>query len=218
MKQGICIGRIRLRPRFFLFLILAVLFAAAVIAGAVRLADKYRGPSEEAPYVEEIGGIPVIRDLLEEGIPGRPGTLRTIRYIVIHETGNEGNNAGAASHNSYIHKEAALQKLSWHYTVDDHEIYQHLPDNEIGYHAGDQMAEDGGNMCGIGIELCVNPESDYEKTLENAAALTARLMDVYDLPMKALKKHQDFSGKNCPERLIEQGRWEEFLDMVEKKL
>ena len=76
------------------------------------------------------------------------------------------------------------------------------------------MTENGGNMCGIGIEMCVNPESDYETTLNNAAALAARLMEAYDLPMKALKKHQDFSGKNCPQRLIEAGRWEEFCDMV----
>ena len=213
-KSGIRLGNIRLRPRFFAVLTVTVLCVAASIGGGLWLADRNRGPSEEAPYVEEIGGIPVIRDLLPEGIPGRPGTLRTIRYVVIHETGNEGNNAGAASHNNYIHAEAAETKVSWHYTVDDHEIYQHLPDNEVGFHAGDQLTENGGNMCGIGIEMCVNPESDYETTLNNAAALAARLMEAYDLPMKALKKHQDFSGKNCPQRLIEAGRWEEFCDMV----
>ena len=218
MKRGIRIGRFRIRLRFFVLLALAALCVAGLIAGAMALADAHRGPSEEAPYVEEIEGIAVIRDLLPEGIPGRPGTLRTIRYVVIHETGNEGNNANAASHNKYIHTEAEKQMVSWHYTVDDHEIYQHLPDNEVGYHAGDKLTEDGGNMCGIGIEMCVNPENDYEVTLKNTAALAARLMDVYDLPMKALKRHQDFSGKNCPQRLIEQQRWEEFCGMVEEQL
>lgn len=218
MKQGIRIRGVKLRPRFFVFLLLSALCIFGLIVGGMRRLDRYRGPSEEAPYVEQISGIPVIRDLIEENVPGRPGTLRTIRYIVIHETGNDGKGAGAASHNNYIHKEAALQTLSWHYTVDDKVIYQHLPDNEVGYHAGDQLTEDGGNMCGIGIEICVNPESDYDKALENAAALAARLMDAYDLPMKALKKHQDFSGKNCPQRLIEQDRWDEFCDTVKQQL
>lgn len=216
MKQGIRVGRIRLRSRFFVWLLLAVLLIGISVTGVMW--KVHQRPSKEAPYVESIEGIPVIRDLLQEGAQGRPGTLRSIRFIVIHETGNERKNAGAASHNSYIHKEAARQKLSWHYTVDDHEIYQHLPDNEIGYHAGDGMTEGGGNLCGIGIELCVNSGNDYEATLKNGAALAARLMRVYKLPMTALKKHQDFSGKNCPQRLIEQGRWEEFCEMVQRRL
>jgi len=29
--------------------------------------------------------------------------------------------------------------VSWHYTVDDNGVYQHLPENIIGYHAGDGL-------------------------------------------------------------------------------
>ncbi|MUU13049.1 MAG: hypothetical protein EP146_18145 [Oscillibacter sp.] len=32
---------------------------------------------------------------------------------------------------------AQAAPVSWHYTVDDHSIYQHLPDCERAYHAGD---------------------------------------------------------------------------------
>ncbi|MBQ8589641.1 MAG: N-acetylmuramoyl-L-alanine amidase [Firmicutes bacterium] len=217
-NRGIRIGRMRIKPRFFVFLLILVAMIAGFIWGGLKIADHFRGPSEEAPFEETIGGIPVIRDLIPEGAIGRPGTLRTIRYVVIHETGNTAETAGAASHNSYVHTEAMKQKLSWHYTVDDHEIYQHLPDNEVGYHAGDRLEEKGGNMCGIGIEICVNADNDYEVTLENTAKLAARLLDVYDIPMKALTKHQDYSGKNCPEHLIEDERWDEFCGMVEKEL
>lgn len=212
------IGRVALRPRFFVFVTIVLLCIVGLAATAFILTRPPAGPSEEAPPVEWIGDIPVIRDLLPEGIPGRPGTLRTIRYVVIHETGNEGRNANAASHNNYIHNQAAIDTISWHYTVDDHEIYQHLPDNEVGFHAGDQLTEEGGNICGIGVEMCVNPECDYETTLKNAAALAAHLLDAYDLPLKALKKHQDFSGKNCPQKLLEQERWDEFYDMVKQEL
>ena len=34
---------------------------------------------------------------------------------------------------------------------------------------------------------------------------------------KALKKHQDFSGKICPSTLINSGRWEEFCSAVTAK-
>ena len=69
-------------------------------------------------------------------------------------------------------------------------------------------------MCGIGIELCVAEDNDYEKTLQNGALLAAKLMVEYDLTPDDLRKHQDFSGKVCPARLIEQGRWEEFSAIV----
>ena len=71
--------------------------------------------------------------------------------------------------------QAAL--VSWHYTVDDHEIYHHLPDDEPGYHAGDLMEADGGNMNGVGIEMCVNEDGNYEQTLVNAERLCARLRE-----------------------------------------
>lgn len=164
--------------------------------------------------VAEVGTIPVITDFVPENTLERPGDLRKIKYIVIHETGNPGRNADAASHNNYLHTEAENQQKSWHYTVDDHEIYYHIPDNEVAFHAGDGLSKDGGNLNGIGIEMCINPENDYEQTLKNTAKLTAMLLKAYNLDINAVKKHQDFSGKDCPEKLIHSGRWEEFLDMV----
>ena len=46
----------------------------------------------------------------------------------------------------------------------------------------------------------------------------AKLLVEYDLkPEDALKKHQDFSGKLCPQRMIEQGRWEGFVALVQRE-
>ena len=36
--------------------------------------------------------------------------------------------------------------------------------------------------------------------------------------MEDLKKHQDFSGKHCPSKLLDADRWEEFRQGVEKEL
>ncbi len=205
----------RLRRRRILVL-MAIL---ALIASAVAfffLNDSR--PSKLKLEVREVGSIPLITDFIPAATLGRPGLERKIKYIVIHETGNEGKNADAASHNEYIHREAGNQLTSWHYTVDDHEIYNHIPDNELAFHAGDGQNESGGNLCGIGIEMCINPENDYEKTLENTAKLTAVLIKAYHLEIGSVRMHQDFSGKKCPERLIDSGRWQDFLQSVEQEL
>ena len=109
-------------------------------------------------------------------------------------------------------------ELSWHYTVDDHEIWHHIPDDETAFHAGDHMEDGGGNKNGIGVEMCVNADGDYEQTLKNAQKLAATLLHEYGLSIDDLKKHQDFSGKNCPSRLLNAGRWDEFVQGVKTEL
>ena len=148
----------------------------------------------------------------------RTGEERKILYVVIHETDNVNEGADAEAHNNFIHTNGASNELSWHYTVDDHEIWHHLPDNETAFHAGDHMEDKGGNKNGIGVEMCVNADGDYEKTLQNAQLLATQLLYEYDLDIDALKKHQDFSGKICPSKLINAGRWDEFVQKVEQNL
>ena len=166
-----------------------------------------------------IGDIPVLTNYIPAGSRARPGGLREIKYLVIHETDNFAAGADAAAHDSFIHQnaDAASGVVSWHYTVDDHQICHHLPDNEPAYHAGDGMEPNGGNQNGIGIEMCVNEDGDYEQTLRNAEQLCARLLVEYDLKPAALRRHQDFSGKVCPAKLIGSGRWEEFCAAVEQQ-
>lgn len=174
--------------------------------------------TEKSAYPDELNGIKVYTDILPKGIPGRPAKKREIKYIIIHETDNERSSADAKAHNHYLHNIAKTKKLSWHYTVDDSRIYHHLPDNEISFNAGDGQAKNGGNVNGIGIEMCVNKGGDYEKTLGNTSSLVAFLINEYELSINDVKKHQDFSGKTCPARLINDARWDEFLSMIKDEL
>jgi hypothetical protein len=159
------------------------------------------------------GGITITQYYIPYDSPRRPGEIREIRYIIIHETDNRSTDADAAQHALYL---ASTEDdiTGWHYTVDDHSIYHSIPDNEIAWNAGDQRTSNGGNMNGIAIEMCVNYGSDFEATLENTAALTAALLRNYDLPLSAVQLHADFMDKECPHRLISEGRVEEFLQMV----
>lgn len=209
--------RIRINTRkMAVFLIIAILAVTAAVA-ALYFYISGRPTALRAP-VDAVGGIPVVTDFIPEDTLERPGQERKIKYIVIHETGNPGENADATSHGHYLQEEADSQRKSWHYTVDDHEIYYHIPDNEVAFHAGDGLKKNGGNLNGIGIEMCINPESDYEQTLKNTAELTAMLLAAYDLDIGSVKKHQDFSGKHCPDRLLDEGRWDDFVNMVKADL
>ena len=168
-------------------------------------------------FPNEVLGVPVNTVLVEEGTEGRPGIRRQIRYIVIHETANTSATATAEAHSRYL-TSGNSGVTSWHYTVDDTEIYHHIPDDEVAWHAGDASNFWGGNMRGIGIEMCVNEGGNFAMTRTNTAKLTAWLLYVYDLDIDAVLQHHDCSGKNCPMIMREEGMYEAFIQEIEMYL
>lgn len=169
--------------------------------------------NETSSFPEEVYGIPVHTQLIEEKTQARPGTKRRIKYIVIHETDNKAKGTGAKNHAEFLSVNNT-KSTSWHYTVDDKEIYHHIPDNEIAHHAATKT----GNLYGIGIELCVNEDGKFNKTFENATKLVAYLIKEYDLNIYDIKTHNDFSGKDCPHLILKNNRMEEFVKKVKKNL
>ena len=157
-------------------------------------------------------GITIQQNIIPAGRRNRPGGSNPDTYITIHETGNMSASADAEDHGKYLAGSAGEASLtSWHYTVDDHAIAQHLPDNETAYHAGDG-ANGPGNTTSIGIEICVNSDGDFEKAKANAAALVRLLMAEHSIPLANIKQHHDWNGKNCPATIrATPGAWEEFL-------
>ncbi|MCI6326734.1 MAG: N-acetylmuramoyl-L-alanine amidase [Clostridiales bacterium] len=192
------------------------IFLMAVAACALYFAFRQQATQIPSDVPEQIVGIPVHTKYIPQDSQARSGRTRAIHYIVIHETDNTGAHATAKAHSAYLQENCWKEQKSWHYTVDDHEIWHHLPDNEVGYHAGDSSWKEGGNRNGIGIELCVNQGGNFEQTMRNAAQLTAYLLLQYHLTIDDVKKHQDFSGKICPSTIIETNRWQDFLNMVQE--
>ncbi|MGE7883791.1 S-layer homology domain-containing protein [Bacillus sp. NPDC094077] len=144
----------------------------------------------------------------------RPGYAMVPKYITIHETANTAKGANALNHAKYLDSQArgtADRAASWHFTVDDKEIYQHLPVNEVGWHAGNKT----GNYESIGIEIAVNQDGNYEKAVENARKLAAYLMNELNISLDNVQKHQFWSGKNCPAFMIQRGQWDAFLKGTE---
>lgn len=158
--------------------------------------------------------VPIIVDLVPKS--KRPGYAMKPEYLTIHQTGNTNPGADAKMHNRYVHNNAP--NPSWHFTVDDKVIYQHLPLNENGWHAGDG-ANGPGNRQSIGIEICENRDGNRAAAEANAAWLVAKLLKDYGLGLDRVKQHYDWSGKNCPRVL--RGRkdgWKNFLAAVEAHL
>lgn len=168
--------------------------------------------TKESVFPDNVYGVPVKTMLIDEGV-ARPKTKRLIKYVVIHETDNFENGVGASNHATYL-KNNNDSPTSWHYTVDDYEIYHHIPDNEIAHHAGDKE----GNTYGIGIELCVNKDGNFDKTFDIGAKLVAYLLKSYGLDIDAIKTHHDFTGKDCPNKILKTKRLEEFKNKVKEYL
>lgn len=167
--------------------------------------------NKESSFPANVFGVNVYTELIDVNTKARPGIKRKIKYIVIHETDNFESGVGAKNHAKFL-KANNTKSTSWHYTVDDTEIYHHIPDNEIAYHAADE----DGNEHGIGIELCVNKDGNFEKTFENAAKLVAFLLKEYNLTIDDIKTHHDFSGKDCPHSILKNNRMGELKKEVEK--
>ena len=157
--------------------------------------------------------VSIIEQIISSTNANRPGGNYTKSYITIHETGNKDAGAGAKNHANWL-SNGANGEIGYHYTVDDHEIYHHIPDNEKAWHAGDGGLGTG-NLHSIGIELCVNAAGDFEQTKKNAAWLVAKLMKDNSIPIGNVVQHNHWSGKNCPQTIRETGTWDAFLAMCQ---
>jgi len=167
---------------------------------------------------------PGLMTALASGVP--PFNEDNIYWVVVHDTASTGTGSGALAHANWLYNDAMSANpsvnVSWHYTVDDTYIYQHLPEIERGYHAGDGSSLalqgttylGGGNRNGIGIEMAVNDDGDMYRTWQRAAKLVVDILVRHNMPITQQKYHNDFSGKDCPNTLRNAGlTWlfEEFV-------
>lgn len=157
----------------------------------------------------KIGNATVVVDIIPKGNPEiRPATKITPSFITYHNTGNAGRGADAEAHNKYIHNMAGKQPkdtshVSWHLTVDEHFIYQHIPFDENAWHTGDGSGVRSGNMTSVGIEICEHvDQKDYHQAEENAIALGLFLAKELDVQIGNHVPHQKWSGKFCPRVIL----------------
>lgn len=137
----------------------------------------------------------------------------TPKFITVHNTAND-----APAINEARYHNSNSNQVSFHYAVDDKEIIQVVPTDRNAWHCGDGRGD--GNMKSIGVEICYSKSGGarYDKAEENAVELVAYLLVKHGLGINSVKKHQDWSGKYCPHRILDRGTWKDFLNRVEKAL
>ncbi|PRS09644.1 N-acetylmuramoyl-L-alanine amidase [Bacillus atrophaeus] len=148
--------------------------------------------------------VKITQDFIPVGHNNRPGYAMDPSYITVHNTANTVKGANAVMHARY--EKNPTTPTSWHFTVDEKEIYQHLPLNENGWHAGD--GNRNGNRKSIGIEICENSDGDFEKAVANAQWLIKKLMKEQGISLANVVPHKHWSGKQCPRKLLD--RWDSF--------
>lgn len=142
------------------------------------------------------------------------GTGNKCNYITIHETDNTKEGANAQAH-ANLQSNKNPREASWHYQVDDKQVIQSFPDNVQCWAAGDGRGS--GNTESIHIEMCVNSDGDYKKTVANTVELVRHLMKTHNISAGRVVQHNRWSGKNCPRfmRSATKGiSWNQFMEMV----
>lgn len=137
----------------------------------------------------------------------------TPEYITVHNTAND-----ASANNEVQYMINNSSQVSYHIAVDDVEAVQGLPLNRNGWHSGDGNGP--GNRKSIGVEICYSKSGGerYRKAEQNAIKLIAQLLKERGWGIDRVKKHQDWSGKYCPHRILDEGRWESFKAEIQKEL
>lgn len=153
---------------------------------------------------------------------GGKRTASSIKYLVYHYTGNDGD---TDANNAKYYRDNVV-KASAHYFVDDNSVTQSVEDLGIAYAVGGKKWADcsrtgGGSLYGVvtngnslSIELCDTRRDGQimatEATLARAAELGRALMEKYQIPPERVVRHFDVTGKHCPAYFMDSAAWESF--------
>src|SRR5690625_2462234 len=142
----------------------------------------------------------------------RPGTYMAPSTITIHGAANP--TSKAKNERGWLTNPTNNRKASYHYVVDAVDIIEVIPSTEVAYHSGDSE----GNRSSIGVEIC---EINYDQSLSNAVKFIAKMLNDRGWGVDRLRRHHDWSGKNCPRLMNNDGRWsrwEAFKNEVQAEL
>lgn len=150
----------------------------------------------------------------------RPRIKMSPRYLIIHWTANTGKGANARANRNYF--QFTKRPASAHFIVDDREIVQCLPENEVAYHIGARQYfhPEARNSNSIGIEMCVNADGNFAKMRENTVKLAADICKRWGIdPMTHMLRHWDVTRKDCPRFFVEDvAAWEQFKRDVAREM
>ncbi|MBV7321624.1 N-acetylmuramoyl-L-alanine amidase [Bacillus halotolerans] len=135
-------------------------------------------------------------------------------YITIHNTAND-----ASAKNEISYMKNNTNSTSYHFAVDDKQVIQGLPLNRNAWHTGDGT-NGTGNRKSIGVEICYSKSggAKYYAAEKLAIKFVAQLLKERGWGIDRVRKHQDWSGKYCPHRILDEGRWDEVKAAIADEL
>ena len=139
-------------------------------------------------------------------------------YIVIHETDNYSNGAGAQRH-AQAQRNGNLS-TSVHYYSGSDGVYQAAEHSDgtfsIGKeYGGNHSVKDATNRNSINIEICVNADCDYNVARQNAIEFVKYLIQTTGIPAERIIRHYDAKGKYCPRKMLDNpSLWEDFKAQI----
>lgn len=135
------------------------------------------------------------------------------QYITIHNTAND---ASALNEIAYMTRNS--NATSYHVAIDDVNAVQAIPFSRNAWHCGDGSGN--GNRKSIGIEICYSKSGGprYAAAEENAIEYVAHVLNQKGWGMDRVKWHRDWSGKNCPHRILDEGRATSVRNRIAAKL
>ena len=124
---------------------------------------------------------------------------QTVKYIVMHYTGNQTDTAKANANYFATGDRGA----SAHYFVDSNSIYQSVEDQCAAWHCGKNYGSNNlygkcTNKNSIGIEMCSSKGTITTATVNQAVLLVKYLMERYNVSADHVVRHYDVCSKSCP--------------------
>lgn len=160
-----------------------------------------------------------IKRLLANNTNFTVGRTRSIKYIVVHYTANDGDTAKGNC--NYFSKGG--RNASAHYFVDENGVYQSVEDYNTAWSVGakNYIHRACRNNNSISVEMCSRKDTNEkyyikDKTISNTIELVKELMIKHNIPIENVLRHYDVTGKNCPEPFVRKcEQWMTFKKRLE---
>ena len=141
---------------------------------------------------------------------------KTIKYIVIHDTGNPNIGANAVNNFNYFNSRKVGSSADFFVDskqalcVNDYKKY-------YTWHCGDGNGKYGiSNENSVGVEMCINSDGDYDTAFKNMVKCVKSLMSELNIPIERVVRHYDASRKNCPQTFNKNGNWNKWYEFKQK--
>jgi N-acetylmuramoyl-L-alanine amidase len=163
----------------------------------------------------------IIRDYISYGNSRSGENIEDVKFIVSHDTGNPGSSAYA--NRNYF--DTSQPKASAHTFIDDKNILEIIPLNEIAFHVRYEVSTDNrlfgedANDSAIGVELAYGGNIDFSEAYNRYVWYHAYLLDRYNLdPFEDIVSHKrlDPTRRTDPQNALHRFgiSWDEFVNDV----